>query len=393
MKSLYAHQRKFLDKNPDKALLVWETGTGKTVAACEWLKKREGCKALVVCPKAIKSKWKRDLKEWGAHADVVSRDEVKKTELKNYGCLVLDEAQDFASPLFDKGRSARATVIYNYIKSHPRANVLLLTATPVRSTPWNIHTLSCYLNIFWPIKEFRETFFYFTDMFGRFHWEKKNGWQRMIRPYVEKIADIVLMSDCADVPKQHSQVINIPWFKKDENALKKNGYQEPSAEWHARHRAEQGDAKFKELERLLNGYRKAIVVCHYRSQIDDYAKRLSETRLVYVLNGSTPEQNEVIQNAREADDCVFIIQASMGAGFDAGEFSVVIFASMSFRYVDFVQMKGRVKRINNLHENIFIHLLAGKGDKAVYNAIQDGKDFDVHEELRIAGVAPNKEQA
>lgn len=68
----------------------------------------------------------------------------------------------------------------------------------------------------------------------------------------------------------------------------------------------------------------------------------------------------------------------MGAGFDASEFSIVIFASLSFKYVDYVQMKGRVKRINNLHENHFIHILAGKCDEAVYTAIMKGTDFDVH---------------
>jgi hypothetical protein len=131
----------------------------------------------------------------------------------------------------------------------------------------------------------------------------------------------------------------------------------------------------------MDGYRKVIVVAYYREQIDDYVARIGDNRQVFVLTGSVKNQDAVIQDAREADDCVFIIQAQMGAGFDAGEFSVVIFASMSFRYVDYVQMKGRVKRINNLHENTFIYLLGGKNDQAVYNSIQQNKDFDVHDYL------------
>jgi len=382
-KKLYKHQQRFADKDPNRALLVWETGTGKTVSACVWMKARPKIDFLVVCPKGIIGKWFRDLEEWGVrNANVASRDDIKKINLNDFGGLVLDEAQDFSSPLFDKNRSKRTEVIYRYVKNHPFAPILLLTATPVRSTPWNIHTLACYLNKYWDRWLFLNKFFYLTDMYGRRHYEKKTGWQKMIRPNIEEISDIVLMSDCVDVPQQHHQVINIPWTKKQEEEYKTLGYMEPSAEWHARHRLEQGEPKWQELKKLIDGYRKVIVVAHYRSQIDDYVAKIGDDRQVFVLNGSVKDQDKVIEEAKEAQDCIFIIQAQMGAGFDAGEFSVVIFASMSFRYVDHVQMKGRVKRINNLHENTFIYLLAGENDHAVYGTIQQNKDFDVHEYLK-----------
>jgi superfamily II DNA or RNA helicase len=383
MKTLYAHQQRFIDKNPDNALLVWEGGLGKTYAACLWIKARKNKKALVVCPKAIIKKWIAELKEAGANADVVSRDYVKQMDLSMYSAIVIDEAQDFAAPLFDTGRSQRATVIYNFVRSNAQANMLLLTATPIRSTPWNIHTLATYVRHFWPVKDFKDRFFYLTDKFGRYHFEKKPHWQRSIRPYVEEIAEIVLMSECTDVPIQHHQVLTIEWTDEQEDKVKALGLAgEPVKLWHERHRAEQGDAKFKELQTILDKYRKVIVVCEYRSQIDDYVKRIGSDRQVFVLNGSVKDQDAVIKEAQEADDCVFIIQASMGAGFDADQFSIVVFASMSFKYVDYAQMKYRVKRIHNLHENTFIHMLGGKCDQAVYNTIQENRDFDVHEYLR-----------
>jgi superfamily II DNA or RNA helicase len=256
----------------------------------------------------------------------------------------------------------------------------LLTATPIRSTPFNIHTLATFIGKYWDFKHFREQFFYFTDMFGRWHWEKRPGWQKEIRPYVEEISDIVLMQDCLDVPAQTEQIIHIPWTKKEEGELSTE-YQEPAGEWHERHRAEQGKQKFNVLMDILDGYRKAIVVCHYTQQIEDYKKMIGEERQVFVLNGAVKDQDAVIEEAKAADDCIFIVQASMGAGFDASEFSVVVFASMSFRYVDMVQMKGRVKRINNLHENLFIYLIGGKCDQGVFDTIQAGKDFDPHHYL------------
>lgn len=373
---LYKHQQKFLDKNPDKAMLVWETGTGKTVVACEWIKKRKGIKALVVCPKGIIDKWKKDLKNWKAIADVVSRDEVKKIDLSKYLIVVLDEAQDFSAPLFDKSRSQRATVIYKHIKNHPQAHVLLLTATPIRSTPYNLHTLACYLGVYWPVGEFRSKFFYMTDMYGRLHYEKVKTWRHDIRPYLEHVSDIVLMADCVDVPEQKHEIKTIKWTQKQENILEKQQYEEPASEWHTRHRLEQSDTKFTELENILNGYRKAIVVCYYLSQIEDYKNKIGDNRQVFVLTGSTKNQGEVIEQANNSDDCIFLVQASLGSGFDADKFSVMIFASMPFSYVHYVQMCGRIKRIHNLHENKYIYLIAGKCDKAVYETIKAGKDFD-----------------
>lgn len=381
MKTLYAHQQRFIDKNPDKALLVWETGTGKTVAACEWLKRRTHLKAVVVCPKALVGKWRRDLETDGAVADVITRDAVKILDISKYRAIVLDEAQDFSSPLFNRQRSQRSAKIYKHIKENPNTNILLLTATPVRSTPWNIHTLAAYVGKFWRVQEFRVRFEHMTNTFGRMHYELNSSWRRDVRPYVELVADIVLMKDCIDVPDQHQQVIEVPWTKKQQAELAKK-YLEPAAEWHERHRAENGIEKLSVLKRLTEGYRKVIVVCHYTAQIEAYAAEIGKERQVFVLQGATKDQDLVIEDAKAADDCVFIVQASMGAGFDASEFSVVIFASMSFKYVDYVQMKGRVKRIHNLHENLFIHLLGGKNDRSVYQTIQLGKDFDVHQELR-----------
>ena len=60
---LYKHQQNFIDKNPDKALLVWDTGTGKSLTAIHWLLKRKSKKSLLICPKNIVKKWERELKE------------------------------------------------------------------------------------------------------------------------------------------------------------------------------------------------------------------------------------------------------------------------------------------------------------------------------------------
>lgn len=358
-------------------MLVWEMQTGKTFAACEWIKLRPQMKIIVACPKSIINKWRRELTESGAKATVVSRDEIKKIDLSGYGGIVLDEAQDFFSPAFTKQRSARTTAIYNYVRHHPKAHVLLLSATPIRSQSWNCHTAACFLGILWPIKDFRDKFFYMSDLFGRYHYEPVKTWRKDIRPYLESISDIVLAKDVAEIPKKEHEVITIPWTKAQEDSLKSK-YLEPAAEFNERRRAEQGGAKWQKLKELIDGHRKVIVIVYFRDQIEDYIKRIGNDRQVFVLHGGVKDQDAVIEAAKASDDAVFLVQAGMGAGFSASEFSVMIYASMSFKYVDFIQSSGRMNSIANLHPVKYIYLLGGKTDKSVYDAILAGNDFNPH---------------
>jgi hypothetical protein len=55
----------------------------------------------------------------------------------------------------------------------------------------------------------------------------------------------------------------------------------------------------------------------------------------------------------------------------------MVFASLSFSYVDYKQACGRILRINNLQENTYIHLVAEGVDQDVYNCIQNKQDFTI----------------
>jgi hypothetical protein len=374
MKKLYLHQQEFINKNPNKALLCFEAGTGKTITAISWLKLRPQLKALIIAPKGVQLMWRTELKEWNCKADVVTTDEIKKIDLNSYKAVVVDEAQNLCAPLFSKQRSQRATVMYNFVKKNPDAHILLTTATPIRSHPENLHTLACYLGIYWDIKKFREKFCHLTDKFGIFHLEPNKTWRKDIRPYLESISEIVNMRDCIDVPVHEHSVVNIKWTKKQEEQLKQE-YMEPAKEWHTRHRLEQGEEKFKELQKILDGHRKVVVVCYYLEQIEDYKNRIGQDREVFVLTGSTKDQGQVFKETNEADDAILLIQAGLGAGVDLDKFSIMVFASMSFAFVHLVQMQARINRIHNLHKNQYIYLLGGRCDRDVKKQLDLGMDF------------------
>lgn len=372
---LYPHQEKFLKSDNDHAILCWEAGTGKTHAAKVWL--HQNChresEPVVLCPKQVVPTWEE------TDATVYSFEQFKKatkegTLPEHPSAIIVDEADMMASPLFvAKQRSQRTADLYTYIMENPDADVLLLTATPVRSTPWNIHTLLVLARIksgdTW--KKFRETYFSKeTTFYSRYPiWLPQKDWRPRMQKLIDKYTHIALMKDMVDLPPETHEVIK----------LKEPNY-EQNEEWEAAkqfaedHRLEQSK-KDKSIKEISRGYRKVVVVAKYRSQIDDLQKQLGKERETFVLDGRTKDVGRVIADAEASSECYFIIQAQVGAGFELPSFAVMIFASQSYGARDYVQIKARIKRINALKPLKYYYLQAGKCDRAVYKSVKQGLDY------------------
>ncbi|MGV8131352.1 MAG: DEAD/DEAH box helicase [Candidatus Pacearchaeota archaeon] len=367
---LYKHQQEFLNKNPNKALVCFDVGTGKTLAAVEWLRSRQD-NALIVVPKRIKKKWQKELGD--VKATVVTKEEFKKLDFKNPSALVLDEAHFASAPLFTKQRSQIATKVYDFIKNNPKMPVLLLTATPISSTPANLHSLLCYIGQYYDWKEWRDEFYSLEKKpyLPYPAWIPKKDWRIRIRKYLLQHAHIALLQDCVDyLPPVTEEVIKLPTKK-----FTAQEEWEPMKAFVEEHRFEQLD-KPKVIREIGEGYSKVVVVAHFREQIEQLYKELSKDKQTYVLHGGTKDPEEVIRQAQEDPECYLICQASIGAGFDLDTFAVMIFASQGYSYVSSVQMKGRIRRIHALKPVKYIYLQGGRCDKAIKKQVDLGKDFD-----------------
>lgn len=367
---LLKHQQSFIDRNPDKALLVWEGGTGKTVGAAAWLRLGRDTNALVICPKKVVRKWEKELEKWGAKALVISKEKAKKMPLSPWTAIVVDEADEFASPLFvAKSRSQLSEWLYSQVKGYPDIPMLLLTATPVRSSPWNLHTLLCYVSHYIDWKAYRDAFFSLVKLpyMQRPGYVPKPSWRADIRALLVRYADIVLLKDCVgELPPITDTVVEVhcPDFVRTID----------SKPFFDEHRWEQQN-KAEHIRDIGREYRKVLVVAYYREQIAELESALSKDRQTFAIHGGVSDQEAVIQAATDSDECYFIVQASIGAGFDADTFSCIVFASMSYSVRDFVQMNFRVRRIHNLHPVARYYLMAGRCDRAVLANVEKGFDF------------------
>ncbi len=374
---LYEHQKKFVSGYKDKCIIAHECGTGKTVCACMWLKDNRDSDALIICPKRVIQKWEAELVRWGTKGTVVSKEQFKKIKLRKWSSVVVDEFDDFLSPLFTKGRSQLSASLYELIKKYPETPIMLASATVIRSNPWNLHTALTFSGNYIDWKEWREYFFLILKMpyLPYPAWLPKKNWRKQMRPILEKYADIVLLSDCVDeLPPITERIIDEPAPK-----FTINEEWTPKAAFVEEHNHEQKN-KIKTILEIGKEYRKVLVVAYYVEQVEELNRQLSKDRETFMVHGSTKKQEETLKYANEeVDECFVVIQASVTAGFDADTFSCIIFTSMSYSVRDWIQVKGRVRRIHNLRPVEHVYILSGRCDKAVLKQVRLGKDFSPSE--------------
>lgn len=378
--SLYAWQEKALTQPNDRAIWCSECGTGKTHASKLWLQQGSRSKnAVVICPKQIRSNWKEDC----PFATVLSFEDFKKLGgPKEPSAIIVDEADAMASPLFVASlRSQRTEKFYKYTQMHKDTPILLLTATPVRSSPWNIHTLLVLAHLVEPDswKRYRDAYFELTykPFLPRPAWFPKKNWRKEMQKLINKYTHVALMQDLVDVlPPETYEVIKLK-----EPEYEENEEWEPMAQFVGDHRMEQL-SKVAEIEKISRGYRKVVIVAHFTDDIDRLEKQMAKSRATFVLDGRTKHPEQVIADAEADDECFLIIQASVGAGFELHTFSVMIFASMGYSVRNEVQMRSRIRRVSSLKPVIYYYLLGGRCDKAIYDNVKAGKEFIPAEYLK-----------
>jgi superfamily II DNA or RNA helicase len=370
------HQKAFISKNPKKALLNWEMRVAKSLPACYWVD--NPCRAgntFIITLKQNKKDWIR----LGTKATVLTKEEFKKIAhtIVNPTAIVVDEIHKFASPLFSKNRSGLAEALYSFVKRNPNCDFLGLSATMIRQDAWSLHTLLCYIGIYYDFRKWRDKFFelkYPNEPGYRFlkrpSYFPRDNWRTEIRQYVEAHTDIVSLKDIVEhLPPATITIDKVPPSKPFVVP------EDKVITWHDVHTYEQQNkADFI----LTLGYRKLIVVVYYTAQIDELAEKLSKEKPVFVLDGRTKDADAVKRSAQEAEECYFIVQSSMGIGFDGYMFGAIVFASMAHSCAEHTQMIGRARHLKHLRPVFYHYLIGGKWDRRIKRTIDLGKNFNPH---------------
>lgn len=404
--SLYKHQQDFLAQNPDKSSLVWSCGTAKTRTAIEWSKLFVG-RTLVVCPKALKTNWEREIQKWWPTTwdkdyrmkiGVCSKEEFRRDweELQKYDQVIVDEVHNgFLTPNF---KSAMSKALRGYLKKHNVPRVLLLSATVYTSSPWNIYNLAYYTGHIWNYRAFQQEFFDQIRMGMRWIPQAKKGIEGKLAELTRSIASVVDIHDVMDVPLQnHLDPEYFALSKEQVKAIKDNYDPLPIVRYTAQHEIENGILLGNEFrpskmfdcdkeERIIEVIKeneKVAIVCRYNGQIGklyDVIHKALPLKLIYIINGAVQDRDWVTQEVESADNCVVLIQADCAEGYQLPSFELCIFASMSYSYTKWEQICGRFLRMDKPSRTTFMYLLTeGKSiDQAVYDAVKRKEDFKIN---------------
>lgn len=381
MIELYAHQKRFLKKNPDRAMLVWGLGSGKTRSACEWARMRTPQSVLIICPKGLRENWKRECDMWGLTGyAIISKEEFKKRveELK-HSVIIVDEADHFFTALF---KSQLSKALRWYIKER-NPHLLLLTGTPYRSSAWNIYSAAWLLGHHWNYRDFQFRFFSQVQMGFRLVPVPRAGTEDELKELIMRISDVVNIEEEFDIPPQIDETIFTGENKEQKRAHKNNIEIAPIVRFTRDHQIEAGiglqdDAKIERILQYALDTPKMIVVCRYREQLARYTKTLrAKKHTVYEMHGDVKNRLQTLDAVENDERCVLLVQSATCEGWEAPSVGLMVFASMDYSYRNYQQVRGRILRMNRLKKNVYVHLIAGDADKAIMAAMESKRDFDV----------------
>lgn len=410
---IYKHQLDIIQEDKKKTGLFLGTGSGKTLIA---LSLARG-KTLVICPKTQKEdrNWEREAQKNKLHIDltVMSKEEFRRDweHLPKFSTVIVDEAHTClgvtpntrqrnkqiiprASQLFE--------ALHYYLVRHNPERLYLCTATIMRS-PMTVWGASKILGFNWDFYQFRQTFYARLPMPGREVWTPRtdNETKERLASAVKKLGYVGRLEDYFDVPDQSYKTIHLELTPKQKVRIKEMAleYPEPIVRVGKIHQIENGvlaGDEFSEPEAFDNGkidtildlaleFPRMVIFAKYTAQIHALHEALTEKGYnVILLTGATLDRGDAIKQANELKECIFIAQAQISAGWELPEYSVMVFASRTYSFVDYDQAIGRIQRANNIKKNLYISLVVKGGvDEAVDKCITQKKDFN---EKLYAGV-------
>lgn len=413
---LYEHQKKILKEDRKKTGIFLGTGGGKTRIALELAVGS----TLVVCPKQqyLDKTWERNAEKFGIRINLttISKETFRRdwNILPRYETLIIDEAHNnFGVSPETKQRkhieSPKTSQIFeatfNYIQKNKPDRFYPCTATPI-SKPMNLWAIATLMGESWDFYKFRRKYYNEVAIGRRRIWmPKKNEEIRSrLAEVIQRLGYTGTLNDFFDVPDQTHKTVYIELGEAQKLALKELSKTEadPLVKRSRARTIENGVLYGKKIETLnekedimtddvvifpskkidyilerAQEFPKLLVFANYKAQINEIAKALKhEGYNVSTLTGETKDRTFLEKVDKSSDPHIIVAQSGISSGYELPSFPCVIYASKSWRYVDYEQSLGRVLRANALKKNLYIHLIVKGGvDDDCHKAIMAGQDF------------------
>lgn len=403
---LYNHQQELIDLSPSKHLLAFGTGTGKTLTALKIVEKKQCNRLLVLCPKSLKLNWKLEIAKWtnltAEQYHIMSKEEFKKwygevedgkgVYLNRFDSLIVDEAHYFYGRTSQMFKTLNRFL--NKYRYEMKAN-LHLTATPYMSTPWNIYAAAILLNYKIDYKKFEYSCFNKIKMGNRFVPVIKPESKSICIDIVKAIGTTKSLEECVDVPEQIFATEYVDITTSQKTAIRNLTDELPIVKFTKCHQIAGGTLKsdgynndqFFDSEKLdrtidiISQHAKIAVVCRYNNEIKFLSQKLSShgRKILTITGENSDKRSEITHEVKDSDDVIVLIQAACSEGYSLATVPIMLFYSLDFSLKNYVQLLGRVQRLDNIKKNVYKFIVVKDTiDEDIYKSVVINKmDFQL----------------
>lgn len=411
--TLYAHQARIIDDNPQKCGLFLGTGSGKSRIA---LALARG-KTLVICPKTLRESrtWEREAEKMkiAINLTVMSKEAFRRDSesLPRFDTVIVDEAETCLGVTPNTRQRKRVTIpkasqIFEaleafLLRTNPE-QLYLCTATITRS-PMTVWAASKLLGKKWDFYKWRDTFYFRLPMPRREVWSIKNTEECKDRlaKAVRSIGCVGRLEEWFDVPDQNykNDFVELNDVQKKRLKELKLEYPDPIVCLGKRLQVENGvlagdefteaerypHEKLERIIRYAEEFPRLIIWAKYTNQINYYYEELTKKGYkVYLLTGASKDRDTLFKTLKESERAILIAQTKISAGWEWKECPAMIFASREYSISDYIQAQGRIQRTDAIKKNLYINLIVRGGvDEAVHDCLIMKKDFSERTYLKI----------
>jgi hypothetical protein len=388
----YKHQKQILRDDPKYFGLWFDCRCGKTRSAIE-LAEQDGKSCLVITPKSLTINFENEIKIWSKDKNykwlVVGKEEfrIDWDKYEYYDGVIWDEVHYAGNP-----KSQLYKNFIKYIKKTKPKFIYGLSATPYRSSAMNAYALAKVLNYKINYRVFYDQCYTMVRMGNRMIPIEKKCAKQVVEKVLKKIGRFVSMEEVVgneNMPKKINKNEYFDLNKEQKKIIEELLDIEPIARF--THEAQiaggclKGDGytknqfikseKLERVKQIIEENDKTVVVCHYLLEQEIIQKTCGGE----ILNGSLgkKERDDLINKANQKKSFTLIIQADMAEGYSLKTFDLMIFYSLSWSAVSYIQMKARITAVDKNTPVEYIHFITKNCvDEHIFNCVVEKKaDF------------------
>ncbi len=389
--NLHPYQQALVDSAPARWGIWAKPGTGKTAMTISLAIRHECASVLVITTKSLKANWLREFYMWDPkgllNPLILTKEEFKKrhASLGRLDAVIFDEAHYGAYPTNQIHKAFVACVR----ATNPRC-IWLATATPILSDPMSVFGLSVLMErplMKW--QEFRYKYFRKVPMGMRDVWLPRPMMQEELARDLQLIGTPISIPDSHPISHEYEYFPMLPAQEKAVERLDEDPTTANPIVWankvlqisNGTLKLPQGGyeailcLKLARLLELVEQNPKLLIVCRQTAELEMLRDRIPNAR---IYNGATsPEERDEIVLAANAGECVMLLQAECGVGFNLPDIRLVVFYSHSWSFVSYEQSLGRNGGLRQKGPNAYIHLITeGTPDASVMECLERKKSFD-----------------